>query len=227
MAFGRGGAHGRHLAIVEVLLAANELSPQHRAASRPTGVSNLARRFLAFFVPSALTATAVCALLYGAVQQDLRQGANDPQYQLAEDAVARLDAGAQPSAVVGGGAIDAGTSLAAFVAVYDVDGNPLATNGSLDGAAPAPPRGVLDAARHTGADAVTWQPRSGVRVAIVVLRWEGGTVLAGRSLRRVEELESAIETLVALGWLALLSMLVVAAFVSARLWPASRRARSI
>jgi hypothetical protein len=70
---------------------------------------------------------------------------------------------------------------------------------------------------------VTWQPRSGVRVATVVLRWSGASVLAGRSLRRVEEMESSIEGLVALGWLAIIAVIVIAALMSARLWPRTER----
>lgn len=178
-----------------------------------------ARRFLAFVLPAATVATLACLLIAGVIQQDLRQRANDPQVAIAEDAVARLDAGEQPISVVGTGHVDVATSLDPFVVVYDTTGTVLGTDGMLDGAAPVPPAGVLDAARQTGTDRVTWQPRSGVRVATVVLRWSGGTVLAGRSLRRVEEMESSIEGLVALGWLAILGASVVVALVSARLWP--------
>jgi hypothetical protein len=182
-------------------------------------VNTAARCFLAFFLPVATAATLVCLLVAGAVQQDLRQGANDPQQQLAEDAVARLNAGGPPSAVVTGGPVGVASSLDPFVVVYDGAGNVLATDGELDGAAPVPPAGVLDTARQTGRDWVTWQPRSGVRVAIVVLPWHGGTVLAGRSLRRSEEIASSIEGDVAVGWLVLLVAIAAAAAVSARLWP--------
>ncbi len=181
------------------------------------------RRFLSFFLPAAVVATLACLLIAGAIQQDLRQGANDPQQQFAEDAVSRLNAGTAPSSVVSSSRVDVGTSLAPFVVVYDATGNVLATDGQLDGTAPVPPIGVLDTARRTSRDAVTWQPRAGVRIATVVLAWQGGTVLAGRSLRRVEEIESSIESLVLLGWLALMGTLAVASFVSARLWPRADR----
>lgn len=52
-----------------------------------------------------------------------------------------------------------------------------------------------------------------------VLPWHGGTILAGRWLRRVEELESSTEGLVAAGGLGLVAAAAVAAFVSAWLWP--------
>jgi hypothetical protein len=185
-------------------------------------MSDTTRRFLAFLLASATVATLVFLIVVVALQQELRQAADDPQHQLAEDAVAALTAGAPPSSIVGSERIDIAVSLAPFLAVYDASGGILATDGQLDGAAPGPPTGVLDTARTTGIDRVTWQPRSGVRVALVVLRWSGGTVLAGRSLRRVEEEESAVEGIVALGWLGTLTVLSFAALLSARLWPARR-----
>ena len=95
----------------------------------------------------------------------------------------------------------------------------LASGAQLDGTAPVPPPGVLATAIQTGTDRVTWQPRSGVRIATVVLRWTGGTVLAGRSLRRTEEITRSIETLIGAGWLALIAAIAAASFASARLWP--------
>jgi len=177
------------------------------------------RRFGAFLWPSVTIATLVCLILAVALQQELRQAADDPQHQLAEDAVGALQTGASPSAVVGAGSVDVAASLAPFVTVFDTGGLVIATSGQLDGAASHPPAGVLDTARTSGFDRVTWQPRAGVRVALVVLPWTGGTVLAGRSLRRVEQEESAIEGIVALGWLGTLAVVGVAALVSAWLWP--------
>ena len=177
------------------------------------------RRWLALFLPLVVVVTLGSLLLYVVVQQDLRQSADDPQHQLAEDAVARLAAGDAPASVVGAGQVDIAASLAPFVIVYDASGSVLAASGRLDGAAPVPPAGVLTTASQTGTDRVTWQPRPSVRIAAVVLRWNGGTVLAGRSLRRVEEIESALGGLVSVGWLVLLAAAATAALVGARLWP--------
>ena len=126
------------------------------------------RRFLAFFLPAIVLATIGCGIVYAAVQQDLRQGADDPQHQLAEDAVARLTAGDSPTAVVGTGRVDIASSLDPFVIVYDPTGAVLASGGRLGGVAPVPPAGVLATAIQAGSDRVTWQPRSGVRIATVV-----------------------------------------------------------
>ena len=106
-----------------------------------------------------------------------------------------------------------------FVVVFDAAGSVVATDGELDGHDPVPPRGVLEAARAGAPNVVTWQPRSGVRVATVTTRWQGGTVLAGRSLREVERRENDALLLVAAAWLAMMVALGVSALVAAWLWP--------
>jgi hypothetical protein len=180
----------------------------------------LLRRALALFLPLAVLATLGCGLVYAEVQQDLRSGANDPQFQLAEDAAAQLNASEPPASVVGSGrSVDLAASLAPFLIVFDANHAQLATNATLDGGQPAPPAGVLDAARPGSPNAVSWQPRNGVRIAAVVVAWTGGTVLAGRSLARVEEQESNAELIAAAAWLATLAALAVASLLGAWLWP--------
>lgn len=171
------------------------------------------------FVPLAVLATCLAGLVYVVVQQDLRTGANDPQQQLAEDAAAKLNAGAAPASLVTGAKVDLAASLAPFLVIYDPAGSVLATNGQLDGAPPLIPKGVLDDARANGVDAVTWQPRSGVRMATVTVPWTGGSVMAGRSLRLVEERESQLELLVGTAWVATLIALAISLFVTGRIWP--------
>jgi hypothetical protein len=127
------------------------------------------RRTIAIFLPLAVPATCLAGLIYIVIQQDLRTGANDPQQQFAEDAAAQLNAGAAPSSLVTGVKVDLATSLAAFLVVYDAAGMVLATDGQLDGGPPVIPSGVLGSARTSGFDAVTWQPREGVRIATVTV----------------------------------------------------------
>ena len=67
---------------------------------------------------------------------------------------------------------------------------------------------------------VTWQPREGIRIASVTVRWSGGTVLAGRSLREVERLEDQALLLVAAGWAATMAALAVACVAAS--WLAGR-----
>ncbi len=178
-----------------------------------------ARRALAFALPALAVLTIACGLGYTLVQHDLRSGANDPQIQLAEDAVAALESGASPGSVIPAGSVDLATSLAPWVAVDDAAGTSIAASGALDGAPPAPPPGVLAYAREHGQDRVTWEPRTGVRIALVAIPWTGGTVLAGRSLRLVEEREDATLMLAGLAWLVGLVGVIVAAAIAAWIWP--------
>jgi hypothetical protein len=181
--------------------------------------SPVVRRALAFFLPVAVLATLCCGLVYAAVQQDLRMGANDPQLRLVEDAARALDAGAKPSTLVGSSKVDVAASLASFVVIFDTSGNVLATDGQVDGHDPVPPLGVLDAARQDPPNKVTWEPRDGVRIASVTVPWHGGTVLAGRSLREVERQEDNTLLIATAAWLVMMATLAVASVVAAWLWP--------
>lgn len=196
-----------------------EWGRRHIAASRPVWLHVLIRRAILMFLPLALVATGLAGLVYLVAQQDGRWRANEPQVQLAEDAAARLDAGGRPADQVGSAPVDIARSLAPFVVVYGPTGSVLATDGTLDGQSPEVPPGVLDSARTSGRNAVTWQPRDGVRIATVTVPWSGGTVLAGRSLRLVEDEASRLELIVGAGWLATVAALAVAALFVARLWP--------
>ena len=199
---------------------ANRASRSVTALRRRENLTGMRLRLaILLFLPLAVVATGLAGLVYLVAQQDGRWLANEPQVQLAEDAAARLDAGGSPADQVGRVPVDIARSLAPFVVVYGTSGDILATDGTLDGAPPAVPPGILANARATGRDAITWQPRAGVRIATVTVPWRGGSVLAGRSLRLVEEHASALELMVAAAWLATLAALAIAAGVAARLWP--------
>jgi hypothetical protein len=173
------------------------------------------------FIPLAVLATGLAGTVYIVAQQGLRAGADSPQLQLAEDAARALDAGTAPAVVTGPATVDVGASLAPFVVVFDASDHPVAASGKLDGADPTPPAGVLDHAAAGAPNRVTWQPRAGLRFATVTVRWTGGTVMAGRSLREVERLENQALQLVGLGWAGTLGVLAVACLLAA--WLAGGR----
>jgi hypothetical protein len=161
-------------------------------------------------------ATVLGLALYAIPQQVLRQGANDPQIQLAVDTAARLESGAAATDAIPPAEIDMARSLAPFVIAYDDQGHPLASQAKLNGGIPAPPSGIFDYVRAHGEERVSWQPilgsGHGVRIAAVVERVQGphpGFVLAGRSLREVEVREAQVEQMAGLAWLAMLSLIVV------------------
>lgn len=177
------------------------------------------RRATAIFLPPAAALVLSIGSAYAFVQQDMRIGANDQPQQLAEDSVIALDFGASPSDVAAGPTVDVASGLRPFVAIYNMGGTLIATNGSIAGASPAPPIGVLVAAQESGRNAVTWQPQADVRIAAVVLPWRAGTVLAGRSLRLVEERIYGLTELAVLAALGGLLVVGATAVLAAILWP--------
>jgi len=150
--------------------------------------------------------TIICGLVYVAVQQDLRQSANDPQVQLAQDAAASLAAGRSPSTYTTSPTVNLRTSLAPFIIVYSSAGRPIAGNGVLDGRLPVLPNGVFGS---NSQKAFTWEPAPGVRQAAVLVPYHGGYVLAARSLQQVEQRETYTLVVAAVAWVATLVAIVL------------------
>jgi hypothetical protein len=173
----------------------------------------IVRRAVLVWVPIAVALTGLSGVVYLSVQQLLRQGANDPQIQLAEDAAANLDNGAPPSSVLPGRQVELSTSLQPFVMVFDDASQLVASSATLHGAPPAFPTSVLSNARGQGR--ITWQPEPGVRSAVVVQPWHDGVVVVGRSLRLVEEREQTMLLLGSLVWAVTLGATAVAALAAA------------
>ena len=175
------------------------------------------------WLPMALVVTALCGVVYAAVFQNIRQSANDPQIQMAEDAAALLASGAPAQTALPPNKVDIANSLAPYLVVYDETGQAIASSAQLDGTAPAIPAGVFAYTRDHSEDRLTWQPREGVRSAIVVTHFRGaasGFVVAGRSLREVERQEDNLMQIVAAAWLASLAATLAAsvALVLMRAW---------
>ena len=176
------------------------------------------------FVAAALTAGALIA--YALAVQLERQGANDPQIQLAEDGAAALEKGRPLSQIMPTDTVDIAQSLAVFLVVLDDSGKPLASSGLLDGQVPIPPPGVLAFVRDNGEEHVTWAPRPGLRLASVVRRVRGerpGFIIAARSLREVQWRIARLTRIIAVGWSTCL--LVLTAGVAVMVWVSSRGPR--
>jgi hypothetical protein len=156
------------------------------------------------WIPLAVVIMGMSGLIYLIPQQILRQGANDPQIQQAEDAASALIKGADPKTVVPQAKMDIATSLVPFRMVLDQAGSPIVWSGELNGAPPSLPSGVLDYVTQHGEDRVTWQPEPGIRLAAVIVKVGGaqpGFVVAARSLREVEVREDQVLQLAGLGML--------------------------
>ena len=98
----------------------------------------------------AIVVTGLIGILYTIVQQDLRQGANDPQIQMAEDVAAKLAGGQPVQNVVPSEKVDIAKSLAPYLIIFDANGNPIASSAQLDGQTPTIPSGVFDSVRKNG-----------------------------------------------------------------------------
>lgn len=134
----------------------------------------------------AIIITAFCAFIFFTLQQNYRLSANDPQIHISEYTANMLSQGGDIKTIMPPEQPDISRSLATFVIAYDKDGNPTASSAKLDGKIPVLPKGVLDEALNKGQNRVTWEPKEGVRIAAVVTSYNGGYVLAGRSLREVD-----------------------------------------
>jgi hypothetical protein len=151
------------------------------------------KRIMKRWLVTAAASTVLCLLVYASTQQVLSQTANDPQIQIAEDAANALSKGNDVSKLLSSKKVDISQSLSPFIIVYNSNGNPIASGGTLHGRIPAPPRGVFDHAKVNGENRLTWQPERGVRIASVIVSYNGnnpGFVLVGRSLRETEVRES-------------------------------------
>jgi hypothetical protein len=173
---------------------------------------NYGNAFLAW-LPLAAGLSGVCLLIGLAVQQDLRQSFNDPQVQIAEDAAISFKQGSTTTAILKNyPPIDISKSLSAWVAFYNQHGEPLGTSGRLEGVQPIIPQGVFNAAATNngkstqidGQNRITWQPKEGVRVALVVLKTDSGFVASGRNMSELEIREGSVNMLVFFAWIAIL-----------------------
>jgi hypothetical protein len=155
----------------------------------------------------------LCGIIYFTVQQNYRHTANDPQYQMTEDAVNAINKGADPKSLVSSTpAIEISQSLSPFLVIYNVNGNIAAGSATLNSKPLKIPQGVIEYVQKNGQDAATWQPVPGVRHAMVGLSTanKAFVVVAGRSLRKIEERIAQLGEQVLLGWaLSLVAMLVV------------------
>jgi hypothetical protein len=169
------------------------------------------------WAPFAFIATVMSGLIFVAVQQDMRTGANDPQIQLAENAASQLKSGIPANVLVPSSKLDPSTDLSPFVIVYDKSGNVIASQAMIKGKTPNLPSDVFKLAPLEWR--FTWQPQSGVRIAAVVTSYQGpnsGYVLAGRSLKEVEVRESNLQFEIEAFWI--LSLLGSLALIGVLIW---------
>ena len=166
------------------------------------------RQCLRIWLVAVVIGGGLTVFAYTAVQQSLRLGLNDPQWQIAEDAAAKLAAGATPASVMPNETIDEATSLVPFATIVDQHINVLASSGKIGDAIPLPPASAFPDAQKRGDNWFTWQhDNNTVRDATVIVPYQGahsGYVLVARSMRNVENTIGHITILAALTLLGVL-----------------------
>ena len=186
-------------------------------------------RPIVWWAYSAIAMTGAFSAIYIAVQQDLRQSANDPQIAMAEDAATQLAVGGSIVSVVTRNAplLNVKTTQLPWIAVYDAQGNVINASGQLDEHLPQPPKSLFDTSNWvaqktwtvpTGYETrVTWQPQPDIRQAIVLVHYKSqqgeGYVVAGRSMRLTEERIIQLGENLLLTWAFTLACLFVASFI--------------
>jgi hypothetical protein len=167
----------------------------------------------------------VLVVVYVAVQQAYREGLNDPQIQMAEDAALKLQGGTALVDVVpaaSSGTVDIAKSLSPWLVVYDA-GVPVQSTATYAGGAPKLPSGLLDASTWSKAKVftyhgmqetrVTWQPEPGVRQATVIVHVSNGTYVAsGRNMREGEQRIERLGEMLFAAWVVTLAVLLVLSF---------------
>ncbi len=163
--------------------------------------------FLNRFLPFGVVITLFSVLVYGVNQQEIRKAANNPQIEVAENAVDLINSGVPPFTLFASRAIDIENRLSTFQVIYDDQGNVIGSNAKLDGKSPVLPQGVFDYTRENKEDRITWEPKPGQRFAAVVMRYGSSTstttsgfVLAARSLREIEQRQKDLMKEVLIGW---------------------------
>ncbi len=159
---------------------------------------------------SAIVITIFAALIYASVQQTYRSSANDPQLQIANDITNNLKKDRSIESLLPKDTIEISESLSPFVTLYNSNGSPIYSSGLLYGKMPEIPQGVFDFAKKNAENVLTWQPASGVRMAMVVELVHSKNiafVAAGRSLQEVEKRESKLVKMVFIGWLLCLGVI--------------------
>lgn len=177
------------------------------------------RRVVAWLT-AAIVVTLIFGSAYGALQQLGRRSAN-----AAPAAAAAAQVQLIGSETLTAPRLELSPDSGVFVLVYGADDKPVSGSVTLHGSLPVLPAGVLQAARDSGSDAVTWQPEPGLRMAVVARPAAGkAVVVAGQSLTPYEERDRLVLVFLAAGWLG--SIVVLAAGYAAtgilrRLTPAA------
>lgn len=160
---------------------------------------------------AAAVITILAGLIYGAAQQTYRSTANDPQLQISRDISNKTGDKLTAGEIPVKDSVEISSSLAPFIIFYNEKGEPVKGTGVLDGRLPRLPGGTFDFAKKKAENVFTWQPRRGVRVAMVLRSLSSSPysyVATGRSLYEVEKRERNLLWMCITGWLLCMAVLL-------------------
>jgi hypothetical protein len=157
----------------------------------------------------AVIVTAMFASLYLVMQQIERQGADDAPGRLASQLASQLSSSGSGADASAADDVDLAASDATFFVIYDSADRPVSGTGRIDGGLAAIPAGVLDQARRTGTNHVTWQIADGRRFATVEHRAGDTVVLGGQSLAPTEGRIDQLGLLILVAWACVLAIVAV------------------
>lgn len=161
---------------------------------------------------AAVLLTMIAGAVYFYFQQSYRNAADYPQTQLIKQATQALNEGNDPRYLIINDNVDLNKSNEPFIIIYDKSGAIVASAAILDNKHPVPPQGVFDYVAKNGQNRVTWEPKSGVRIAAVVDEYDNGYVLAGRSLTEAENKIGRLNVIVGSVWLAAIALVALISF---------------
>lgn len=153
--------------------------------------------------------------MFALVQQQARLQANDMPQLLATQAAKQLDAGYGLQSI-NMGATDLANNPVPFVVVYDKKGKAVGGSGYLDKKLALMPAGVVNHAKPGEPHAVTWAPRSDIRIASVTVAAKDYYVTGGQSLKMTENHTRRLLLLTLLGYVASLCIIVAVRFCRCR-----------
>lgn len=182
------------------------------------------RRFAPWLL-SAVLLTLVCDLSAILVHQTFRQGANDPQIQIAEDMASAFANNQFTDEIIKSSfqefmptktQVNIATSLSPWIQIYTEGGEVMESSAVVTEAQTTPkiPKGIFETVQKKGEDRITWQPKKGIRQAIVVTKFSGlknGYIVAGRSLFEVEKRLVNMNWIIAIAWAVMMMVIGCAA----------------
>ncbi len=152
-----------------------------------------------FYILVIFLVTLFSGLVFVSVMQSLRLSANDPQVQITGDILSSLSQGADPKQL-SPTTVDMASASNPFVIIYDNNEKALGSTVTLDKKTPIAPKAAFEKTKKNNENRFTWEPKDGLRQAVVMVKYKDGYVLVGRSLGEVDERIKMVMRVVGIAW---------------------------